>query len=78
MVADRLDPIVPQLAQQLRAGDLRSMPASEWGDQLGQLIEVVVQPLALSWCIDIIVPVSEVRVGIHCSGAEALSLWSAL
>lgn len=74
MVADRLDPIVPQLAQQLRAGDLRSMPATEWGDQL---VEVVVQPLAPSWCIDIIVPVSEVRVGIHCSGAGALSLWNA-
>ena len=75
MVADRLDPIVPQLAQQLRAGDLRYMPAL--GGRDNQLVEVVVQPLAPSWCIDIIVPVSEVRVGIHCSGAGALSLWNA-
>jgi len=58
------------------AGDLRGLPWPGGRDQ--QLVEVVVQPLAPSWCIDIIVPVSEVRVGIHCSGAEALSLWSAL
>ena len=70
MVVVRLIPAQHDLS----AGDLRCMPATEWGDQL---VEVVVQPLAPSWCIDIIVPVSEVRVGIHCSGAGALSLWNA-
>lgn len=67
MVADRLIPAQHDLS----AGDLRSMPASEWSDQL---VEVVVQP---SWCVDIIVPGSEVRVGIRCSGAGALTLWNA-
>lgn len=63
-------------ARDLKAGDLRSMPAL--GDRDQQLVEVVIQPLAPSWCIDIIVPVSEVRVGIYCSGPEASLLWSAL
>lgn len=61
-------------ALRLRAGDLR-MIAPGGCDEL--LLEIVIRPSVSPWCVDIIAPDRELRIGISCSGPDASLLWSA-